>query len=74
MQLLLQAAGPLMSDEQNDYSEIFTPTDPRDGCWAEGSGMNSAMSGISGMHIVYISVHICTFTVLFILYLNTLLN
>jgi hypothetical protein len=36
-----------MSDEQNDYSEIFTPTDPRDG-WAEGSEMNSAMSGMSG--------------------------
>ncbi len=47
--LLLQAvAGPLMSDEQNDYSEIFTPTDPREG-WPEAEQMNSAMSGISGI-------------------------
>jgi hypothetical protein len=40
-----------MSDEQNDYSEIFTPTDPREG-WPEAEQMNSAMSGISGIAIV----------------------
>ncbi len=50
--LLLQAVlGPLMSDEQNDYSEIFTPTDPRDG-WPEAEQINSAMSGISGIHYI----------------------
>jgi hypothetical protein len=49
---MLQAVlGPLMSDEQNDYSEIFTPTDPRDG-WPEAEQMNSAMSGISGIAVV----------------------
>jgi hypothetical protein len=41
-----------MSDEQNDYSEIFTPTDPRDG-WPEAEQMNSAMSGISGRAIIF---------------------
>jgi hypothetical protein len=40
-----------MSDEQNDYSEIFTPTDPRDD-WPEAEQMNSAMSGISGIAVV----------------------
>jgi hypothetical protein len=55
-----------MSDEQNDYSEIFTPTtedvsseDPRT-VWADGGGcggsryseMTSAMSGISGRYPV----------------------
>ena len=50
-----------MSDEQNDYSEIFTPTTEDNnfndggGCWSNdpradggGSAMTSAMSGLSG--------------------------
>ncbi|XP_023332150.1 uncharacterized protein CG43867 [Eurytemora carolleeae] len=39
-------AGPVMSEEYSDYSEIFTPTDPRDR-WDEH--MVSAMSGNESM-------------------------
>ena len=54
-------ARPLMSDEQKDYSEIYTPTTEDNnfndggGCWSNdpradggGSAMTSAMSGLSG--------------------------
>ena len=51
-----------MSEEYSDYSEIFTPTDPRDR-WDEN--MVSAMSGIQNIYFILYRVGLCYELVVF---------